>query len=268
MEEKFVTLRINGIDTDYVISNKGRIMTKNGEKQKRTQVNHFGYEKVALQINKKALLVSVHRAVYESFVGDIPKGMQINHKDGDKLNNCLENLEVVTPSENMQHAWKTGLCKKQDRRGIKNPNYRGGEYNPTAFHTEKEAIAAYTLLKETKMSHKEIAAMLNVDVAFVDHISKGLWADVTGFNKEDVRRNQKFTKEDEIVLWYLYTIAGKSPIELERIMNIPKESINNKIGYIKRNKKDKLDAKVRKRKSFELVYEYLGGVVVGLAGEE
>ena len=259
MKEEFRQLRINGIETDYLISNLGRVLTKGGEKTKSTEINMFGYEKVSLQINKKAKLISVHRAVYETFKGPIPPGMQINHIDGNKLNNCIDNLEIVTGSENVQHAWKTGLCKKQQREGEKNPN---------CDHTAEEAKAVYALLKETKMKHKEIAKMLHTDISFVDHISKGLWAEVTGFNKEDVRRNQKFTKEDEIVLWYLYTIAGKSPIELERIMNIPKESINNKIGYIKRNKRDKLDAKVRKRKSFELVYEYLGGVVVGLAGEE
>ena len=57
--------------------------------------------------------VSIHRLVYETFVGKIPKGMQINHKDGNKNNNHISNLEVVTPKENTAHAWRLGLTKKR-----------------------------------------------------------------------------------------------------------------------------------------------------------
>lgn len=68
----------------------------------------------------------LHCIVWETFVGEIPEGMQINHIDGNKHNNCLENLELVTPHENMVHAWKTGLCKS--RKGIKTnkPSWNSG----------------------------------------------------------------------------------------------------------------------------------------------
>lgn len=42
----------------------------------------------------------LHRLIYETFIGDIPQGMQINHKDENKMNNDIENLEVVTPKQN------------------------------------------------------------------------------------------------------------------------------------------------------------------------
>lgn len=51
---------------------------------------------------KKYMLV--HRLVYMAHVGPIPKGMQINHKDEDKTNNCIENLEVVTPKQNIHYG--------------------------------------------------------------------------------------------------------------------------------------------------------------------
>lgn len=53
---------------------------------------------------------SVHQLVYEAFIGLVPKGMQINHKDGIKDNNDLDNLELVTPRQNTQHAYTTGLA--------------------------------------------------------------------------------------------------------------------------------------------------------------
>lgn len=50
-------------------------------------------------------MLSAHRLVYEAFVGPIPEGMQINHKNGVKDDNRVENLEIATPSENTRHAY-------------------------------------------------------------------------------------------------------------------------------------------------------------------
>lgn len=257
MKEKFTKLSINGISTDYLISNYGRVLTKNGESIKRTQINHGGYEKVALQINKKNKLVSVHRAVYESFVGQIPEGMQINHKDGNKLNNRINNLEVVTGSENMQHAWKTGLCKKQNRKGQLNPNYRTGVNNPNSKHTSEEAISVYAMLAGTKLSHKDIAQMLNVEVAFVDDIASGAWGDITNYSKEEVKRNYCFSKKEEKILWYLYR-EGYRTKELSKILGISKDCINNKLTYIRRNKMEKMDKKITNPKIEKMVNKLLG----------
>ena len=87
----------------------------------------------------------------------------------------------------------------------------------------------------------EIAEYLNVDVKFVDNISKGLWADVTGYNKDEVRRNNVFTRDDEIILWYLYKIRGLRTKDLVKVMNYDKNSINNKLTYLRRNKKDEMN---------------------------
>jgi len=62
---------------------------------------------------RKLIRVSVHRAVWEAFMGPIPIGLVINHKDGVKSNNSLSNLEVVTPGGNLKHAYDTGLRTKK-----------------------------------------------------------------------------------------------------------------------------------------------------------
>lgn len=257
MKEKIKTLRINGINTDYLISNTGRVFTKNKEKEKALQMDKGGYLKVNIQIFKITKRISVHRAVYESFVGDIPLGMQINHKNGDKTDNRVENLEVVTPYENTKHAWLTGLCKRQDRSGVKNPNHKG-ELNPAAIHTEEEAKMVYALLKETKLAHRQIAEKLNLDTKFVENISKGLWADVTGYKKEDIQRNHVFTKEEELILWYLYSKLKYRTGEIVDIMNINKNSINNKLSYIRKHKWAKMDKKIENPKVKKLVDGLIG----------
>jgi hypothetical protein len=55
----------------------------------------------------------VARLVVRAFIGDIPDGMQVNHIDGNPLNNCVANLEICTRSENIMHAIRTGLSNNQ-----------------------------------------------------------------------------------------------------------------------------------------------------------
>lgn len=56
----------------------------------------------------------VHRLVWEAFNGEIPKNLEINHKNGIKHDNRLENLELVTKSENIRHAIKNLGHRPQD----------------------------------------------------------------------------------------------------------------------------------------------------------
>lgn len=56
---------------------------------------------------------NVHALVAAAFIGERPYGMQINHKNGNKLDNHYENLEYVTPMENTRHAYDSGLIDKK-----------------------------------------------------------------------------------------------------------------------------------------------------------
>ena len=79
-----------------------------------------GYKVVCLSKEGKAKEGKVHRLVAQAFIenlGDLP---QVNHIDGDKENNEVENLEWVTAKRNIEHAHETGL---RDYRGKRNPKY-------------------------------------------------------------------------------------------------------------------------------------------------
>lgn len=56
--------------------------------------------------------IQLHRLVWIRFKGPIPHGMEVNHKDGDKHNNRITNLELVTSTGNKKHAFKTGMRKR------------------------------------------------------------------------------------------------------------------------------------------------------------
>ena len=100
----------------YEVSNMGRVrniqrwVKSKGPGKKflpvvirKPQLNRYGYPVVCLNGKEKAVLKSIHRMVVEAFIGPIPDGMQVNHKDGNKENNNLDNLEICTGSENQLH---------------------------------------------------------------------------------------------------------------------------------------------------------------------
>lgn len=66
--------------------------------------NGLGYLQVKLRHNGKRHNKYIHRLVWETFKGEIPKHLEINHIDHNKLNNSLSNLELVSHSENLKKA--------------------------------------------------------------------------------------------------------------------------------------------------------------------
>jgi len=68
-----------------------------------------GYLKVELFNNGTPCSPYVHRLVVEPFIGEIRAGLEVNHITRQKVDNCIENLEVVTHVKNRQHAWDIGL---------------------------------------------------------------------------------------------------------------------------------------------------------------
>jgi len=91
----------------YLVSENGEILKLKGSGHKKTCISKSGYE--CFTLKRKNYLV--HRIVYETFCGQIPKGLQINHINGIKTDNRLSNLEMVTAKQNMTHAVLTGLKK-------------------------------------------------------------------------------------------------------------------------------------------------------------
>ena len=92
---------------NFWISEDGFIIKQKGCGARKSWLSKNGY----LFISHRGTSHYIHRLVYEAFYGEIPDGLQINHKNGIKTDNRLRNLELVTPSENLIHAVKTGLKK-------------------------------------------------------------------------------------------------------------------------------------------------------------
>lgn len=114
LDKKWQTL--NYKSGKYItVKMKGRII--------KTCVSNCGYEQTTLSKNGKQKLVLIHRLVAEAFILNTNNYPCVNHKDGNKLNNCVDNLEWCTYSYNEKHAYKNGYAKSylKDKYGKEHP---------------------------------------------------------------------------------------------------------------------------------------------------
>lgn len=106
MQKKEVWKTIEDAGGQYEISNYGRVRSKNSGRIKATTANQFGHYKVLLWHGNKSRMKYVHRLVYEAFIGDIPKGYDVHHIDGNRHNNMANNLKAISHSEHISKHMK------------------------------------------------------------------------------------------------------------------------------------------------------------------
>lgn len=100
----------------YIVSDQGEIrrLTKNNP----TLMDN-GYLYASFYDKPRKQQKGLHRVVAEAFIPNPENKREVNHKNGDKTDNRVENLEWVTPKENQQHALRTGLRKRRWKKNAK-----------------------------------------------------------------------------------------------------------------------------------------------------
>lgn len=124
-----------------------------------------GYEFVHLCYSGKITPHSIHSLVLLVFVGPCPKEHGINHIDGCKTNNRLDNLEYATPSENMHHAYHVLGCTL--------PPVKQGPDHPDAKLTAAQALEIRTLYATGQYRQIDLAQRFNVVQTVVSAIVRG-----------------------------------------------------------------------------------------------
>ena len=91
----------------WVDAEAGKVM---GRADSTREVGHFSSRYTSVGLDRRGIKkVRAHRLIWEAVHGPIPAGMQINHINGNKRDNRIANLELVTPGDNQRHAYRTGL---------------------------------------------------------------------------------------------------------------------------------------------------------------
>lgn len=107
-----------GYEGHYEVSKCGRVRSvdRRGVDGRRLRgrpligsISNYGYRRVHLSAEGSTTKHGVHQLVARAFLGPVPEGKQVNHIDGDKLNNRTSNLQYVTSGQNTAHAVANGL---------------------------------------------------------------------------------------------------------------------------------------------------------------
>lgn len=161
---------IKGFEGVYQISNSGIVRSldrylpyKQGTKFNKGSVrlqakNNCGYLRVGLSKNKKQKHFIVHRLVAQAFIPNPNNLPQVNHIDGDKTNNHVNNLEWSSGQYNIDHSIATGL------RDLKGSN------NSQSKLTEEDVRKIRIRIKKTTDTLTQIAKEYNVSISIISRI--------------------------------------------------------------------------------------------------
>jgi len=153
--EKFK--QIKGYE-NYLVSDQGRVFNFKYNRFLKPRKNNRGYFLVNLCKIGVMKTLKVHRLVALAYIPNPENKRTVNHLDGVKTNNYVDNLEWCTQKENVRHAYDTGL---KDNKGIK--HYR-------AKLSEKEVLEIRRLYKTGNYTQKDLGEMFGVDHSHISNI--------------------------------------------------------------------------------------------------
>lgn len=149
-----------GYEGLYKTSNMGRIFSLRKNKYLTSHPTRYGYIRVDLTDNNKfEKSIAVHKLVALSFVINTENKPFVNHKNGIKTDNRAENLEWCTGSENIQHAFNTGLKK-----AVK------GSKNNLSILIEKQVLEIRNRYKNKTATQSQLAREYKVSSGCIWHI--------------------------------------------------------------------------------------------------
>lgn len=165
-----------GYEFSYQVSSFGRVKSleriikrnsvfgdkKNKEKIIKPSITNGNYYRLNLKKTNNTKSFSIHRLVALHFIPNPENKPQVNHKDGDKLNNNYTNLEWVTSKENIKHAILNGLFT----------NKKGIEHNKSKLN-EKQVLE----IRQNKIDKlKDLSLKYNISISVISKIKKNqLW---------------------------------------------------------------------------------------------
>lgn len=226
-------IRINGYPTRYSVNKEGVVRDRETEGVVSENRGHYITLKLwvpeikpdaPINISKHRLMASIFIPVPREYlnVGYTPDSLLPNHKDGNKFNNDLSNLEWVTPRGNMKHAMDTGLCKYL------------GEHSHLAKTSEADIIRVCELLEEG-LPIKKISEMTGVGEKIIRHVFSGeSWKRIS--KDYDFRKNREIKKipyklMDETIHMICMDLEKRASMLRDKEQGIPIDEDDFKTNY-------------------------------------
>lgn len=155
-----------GFEGKYQISNFGRIKSLNynnthKEKIMKLSLDKYGYTKLSIAKNNKDYSKTIHRLVAQAFIPNPENKSQINHKNGVKTDNRVENLEWCTVSENHKHAFKNKLRENRKGEDCNFTKLTKEQVNEIRKRFKYEKITKRQLAKEYIVTESNICCIIN-----------------------------------------------------------------------------------------------------------
>lgn len=161
-----------GWENVYEVSDLGRVRrvapgrrTKPGYVRRPT-LNRYGYMQIELCADGRPQLCTVHSLVCAAFLGPRPKGTQINHRNSNRADNRLANLEYVTQAENVRHSIASAVATGRPHRGYGQDSH--------AAKLNEEQVRTIRHLLSIGMPATKIAPMFGVSDKAIGKIKHGL----------------------------------------------------------------------------------------------
>lgn len=205
---------------NYEISNFGNLRNKTTGKFKKLSLNKEGYIRTSISNGKKTISIAVHRLVALMFIANPGNKPLVNHKDSNRSNNHVDNLEWVTSSENAKHMVMSG-----------NHVNKNGTANPMSLLTESQVLE----IRAFDGPSSELAKKFNVSSNAIDRVRVGdSYKDVGGRilpkGSRDFKNAQcihrKLSESQVLMIRYDESYAQLSNRKLADIFNVGKSTID------------------------------------------
>lgn len=146
---------------NYFVTEDGQIWSDKSHSYLAQRIGKQGYYLVNLSINGKCRTYQVHRLVAKAYLDNPDNLPAINHKDGNKLNNNVDNLEWCTQQHNVHHALENNLTHPAKGMATKNGRFT------------EDTIKTIRLLGKQGLSQRKIAAQYNITRSAIKQILDG-----------------------------------------------------------------------------------------------
>lgn len=157
---------VKGYKGKYQVTKDGRIWSNHRNRFLTVQMNYLGYPVISLvglgKNKRKQKTHCIHRLVAEAYLPKVKDKPQINHKDGNKTNNHVSNLEWCTQKENVHHAWKNNLAW-----------VCSGDSHPNVKLTKKQVEEINNKIDYKYGTMSRLAKEYGVSVSLISLIGKG-----------------------------------------------------------------------------------------------